>query len=187
MRALPTREARLKRIVEMAGRELEWNQPHATQRQFVLVAAGETLATLEFRSMLGSLATAETADGTWTFKRVGFWKPSVTVRAADSEAEVATFRNNTWSAGGTLELPDGRRYPANSNFWMTSFEFKNENQETLVRYTRMRGVFHRAASVEIGAAGARLAELPWLVALGWYLSIMMQDDASGAAAAAAAG
>jgi len=27
-----------------------------------------------------------------------------------------------------------------------------------------------------------MLELPWLVALGWYLAVMMQDDASGAAA-----
>jgi len=26
-----------------------------------------------------------------------------------------------------------------------------------------------------------MIELPWLVALGWYLAVMMQDDASGAA------
>jgi len=171
----------------MIGRELEWRQPHASRRQFELVAGDDRVATLEFRSMFGSLATAESADGSWTFKRVGFLQPSVTVRAASNEAEIAVFRNRTWSAGGTLELPDGRRWPANTNFWMSTYEFKNENSEMLVGFTRIRGVIHRAASVEIGSAAATQAELPWLVALGWYLAVMMQDDASGAAAAAAAG
>ena len=177
----------MKRIVDLIGHELEWRQPHASKRSFELVAGDESLATLEFRSVFGSLATAEGADGAWTFKRVGFFQPSVTVRDASSEAEIAVFRNRTWSAGGTLELPDGRRYPANTNFWMSTYEFKNENSEMLVRYTRIRGVLHRAATVEIGSAGATQPELPWLVALGWYLAVMMQDDASGAAAAAAAG
>jgi len=177
----------MKRIVDLIGHELEWRQPHASKRQFELVAGDERIATLEFRSMFGSLAIAESADGVWTFKRVGFFQPSVTIRTAASEAEIAVFRNRTWSAGGTLELPDGRRYPANTNFWMSTYEFKNENSEMLVRFTRIRGVLHRAATVEIGSAGATEAELPWLVALGWYLAVMMQNDASGAAAAAAAG
>ena len=177
----------MKRIVDVIGRELEWQQPHATKRHFEFVAGGDPIATLEFRSMFGSLATVESADGSWTFKRVGFFQPSVTVRKASSDAEIAVFRNRTWSAGGTLELPDGRRYPANTNFWMTTYELKDDNGEMLVRFTRIRGVFHRAASVEIGSAATRLAELPWMVALGWYIAVMMQDDASGAAAGAAAG
>ena len=46
---------------------------------------------------------------------------------------------------------------------------------------------HFSSKVELQPAGAKLAELPWLVALGWYLVVKMQDETGAAAAAAAAG
>jgi hypothetical protein len=49
------------------------------------------------------------------------------------------------------------------------------------------GVLHLSSTVEILPEAAALAELPWLVALGWYLAVKMHDDAGGVAAAAAAG
>jgi hypothetical protein len=175
----------VKRIAEFVSRDLQWKQPSAMKREFDLVCGDETLATLQFRSMFGSLAVARAAEGSWSFKRVGFWAPRVTVRVADQEAEIAVFQNNTWKAGGSLVMPDGRRFHANSNFWQTSYEFKNESEESLVRFVRVRGAFHLSSNVEITPAGGRLPELPWLVALGWYLVVKMVDDSSGAAAGGA--
>src|SRR5262249_3726319 len=111
----------------------------------------------------------------------------VTVRIADSETEVATFNNNTWSEGGSLELAGGRRFRANSNFWSTSYAFKDENDEMLVRFVRVRGLLRLSSNVEVTPVGAKLAELSLLVVLGWYLAISMHEDASAAAAAAGGG
>ncbi len=97
------------------GRDLKWTQPRAGQREFVLKDADDTVAALRFRSAFGSFATVEAADGSWTMKRVGFWQTRVTICPAGSETEIACFRNNTWSAGGTLEFPDGRRLRANTS------------------------------------------------------------------------
>jgi len=177
----------MKRMQELAGRELEWVQPKATKRGFELRDGEEVVATLTFRSAFGSLATAAAAEGSWTFKRVGFWRARVTVRAAGSEAEIAEFTNNTWTAGGTLRLADGRTFRASTNFWMTSFEFQTESENPLVRFRKVGGMFHLSCKVGIDSAAARLAELPWIVALGWYLAVKMHDDAAGAAAGAAAG
>ena len=176
----------MKGMRQLVGRELKWTQPRAMKREFELMDGDEIAATLRFRSSFGSFATAETADGAWTFKRVGFWQTRVTICPAGSENEIAVFRNNTWSVGGTLELPDGRGYRANTNFWATSYEFKNDQDEPLARFTRITGVIHLSSKVEITPAGARLAELPWLVALGWYLAVKMHDDAGAGAAAGAA-
>lgn len=176
----------MKRIQDLAGRELKWTQPRAMKREFDLVDEDEVVARLNFRSGFGSFATAQAAQGIWTFKRVGFWKPRVTVRADGSETEIAVFENNTWSAGGTLHLADSRAYRASTNFWMTSFEFQGIDDQPLVRFRKVGGMFHLSCKVEIEPAGARLEELPWLVALGWYLAIKMHDDSAGGAAAAAA-
>src|SRR5512146_2113843 len=106
----------MKKIHELIGRELKWTQPSAMKMEYELHAGDEVAATLHFRSSFGSFATATSADGSWTFKRVGFWQTQVTIRASGAATNLAIFKNNTWSGGGTLELPDGRKYPANTNF-----------------------------------------------------------------------
>ena len=68
------RSQAVKKIGEMIGRKLEWVQPSAWKMQYELRAGDELIATLRFRSSFGSFATAESADGCWTFKRVGFWQ-----------------------------------------------------------------------------------------------------------------
>jgi hypothetical protein len=176
----------MKRMKELVGRELKWIQPRATARDFELKDGEETVAMLEFRSTFGSLAAATTAEGRWSFKRVGFWTPHVTIRPADTETEIALFRNRTWSAGGTLVLPNAEPIRANTNFWQTAFDFIDERDQPLVRYRKVGGMFHLSSLVEITPQGAGLELLPWLVPFGWYLAIKMRDDASGAAAAAAA-
>ena len=174
----------MKSIRELIGRELKWVQPRATKREFELHDGDDIVATLRFRSSFGSFAAVETGDGAWTFKRVGFWRTHVTICAGGSEQPIAVFRNNTWSAGGTLEFPDGRFLRANTNFWMTRYEFKTDSETPMVRFSRIGGALHLSAMVEIEPAAARLNELPWLVGLGWYLAIKMHDDAAAAAAAA---
>jgi hypothetical protein len=174
------------KLRERIGTELRWTQPHALRREFELRAGEDAVATLAFRSTFGSLASARSDEGHWTFKRVGFWRSQVTVREAGQDTDLAVFRNDTWSAGGTLEFADGRVFRANTNFWMTSYHFTNAQDEPLVRFTRLGGVFHLSCDVQVEPAGLRLAELPWLLALGLYLVVKMRDDAEGAAAAVVA-
>ena len=176
----------MKPMRSCAGRVLTWTQPAALRREFVLQDDDVEVATLRFRSALGSFATADTGDGSWTFKRVGFWAPRVTACVAGTDDEIATFRNNTWSGGGTLTMGDGRALRANTNFWMSTFEFVDEAGEPLVRFRKVGGFFHLGAHVDVLPASVTLRELPWLVVLGWYVTVLMRDDAAGAGAAGAA-
>lgn len=169
---------------ELIGAALRWEQPKASKMEYELRQDENVLATLRFRSMFGSLATAESAAGCWTFKRVGFWQPKVTVRVCGSETDLATFTNNTWSGGGTLELPDGRKLLASTNFWATQYEFKTTTDALLIRY-KMAGMIHLSAAVEIQPAAVDLPELPWLTAFGWYLALLMYTDSSSSASTVA--
>jgi hypothetical protein len=168
----------MKKIADLIERELTWSQPRAFKMEYELRAGEELAATLRFRTMVGTMATGESADGCWTFKRVGFWHPRVTIRARDSEQEIAVFRNNTWQSGGTLELPDGRHLQASTNFWATRFAFTGPGDEPLVEFTT--GMIRPSATVTVRPSAARLTELPWIVMLGWYLVVMMQSDATAA-------
>jgi len=171
------------KLAELVGHELKWIQPHALKMDYELRAEDTVAATLHFRSSFGSFATATSADGSWTFKRVGFWQTKVTIRASEANADLAVFKNNTWSGGGTLELSDGRKYPANTNFWATQYEFKTEMGEAIISYRKIGGMLHMSAVTEIHPLAKDVSEMPWMVLLGWYLTVIMHMDSAAVAAA----
>ncbi|MHB8932478.1 MAG: hypothetical protein ACYC6H_03300 [Bellilinea sp.] len=172
-------------ISKVAQKELIWTQPNAFKEEYELRGDDVLVGTLKFRSAFGSLAIAETADGCWTFKRVGFFSTRVSVRACDSETDIASFKNSTWSGGGTLELPNGRTYRASTNFWQTKLELISEYDQLVLSYSDIGGFFRRTAMVQIEQYAAQIADLPWMVMLSWYLVVMMQRDSAAAATAAA--
>lgn len=129
----------MKRIADLAGQHLEWVQPSALKMEYELRAGSAVAATLGFRSSFGSLTSGRSADGSWTFKRVGFFETRATIRAEGAEADLAVFRNNTWSQGGTLQLPDGRKYPATTNLWATGFDLNDDSGNMLIGH-RVRGL-----------------------------------------------
>lgn len=178
----------MKRLAELIGTELKWEQPNAMKMEYDLHAGegNEIAATLKFRSAFGSLATAECADGCWTFKRVGFFQTRVTIRRCDSDEESASFHNNTWMHGGTLELSDGRSYRASTNFWMTKYQFLTAADDVLLEYRKIGGFLHFSSFVDINPAAALIPELPWMVILGWYLTILLHQDSAAVTAAVAA-
>ena len=167
-------------ITQASAKGIQWSQPRAAKMEYELRSGADLLATLKFRNMFGTFATAEGADGCWTFKRVGFWQNRANIRACDSDTDLAVFRNNTWDRGGTLEFPGGGTYKATTNFWMTNFEFRTDADEPLVAFD-YGGVFHRSADVHISPLGQRTAACPLLVLFGWYLVLMLDmDDGAGA-------
>ena len=167
----------MRKIIELVDPHIEWVQPHALKMQYELRASDELVATLRFRSSLGSFATGESADGCWTFKRVGFWKTRVTVRLCGGDSDIASFQNNTWSGGGTLELSDGRVFPATTNLWQTKLGFQNESNNTLIQFKSV-GLLHQSAKVEIQPGAVGTPELPFIMMLGWYLIVMMNADSA---------
>ena len=173
----------MKHIAQLVGSSLEWVQPKALKMEYELRSGEEAVATLRFRSSFGSFATAESADGCWTFKRVGFWQTRATIRPCGSETEIATFRQGTWASGGTLEMPDGRKFPVSTNFWQTRYQMQTEGGEPLITY-KTHGIVRLEAQMEIAPQAAGMPELPWIAMLGWYLAVLMYTDASAAATAA---
>src|SRR5215471_7349890 len=89
----------MQKISSVADEALRWSQPSALKRHYELKGSSDLVAQLRFRSAFGTLAMAESGDGSWTFKRVGFWQRTVTVREDGSEESLAVFRDNTWKSG----------------------------------------------------------------------------------------
>jgi len=147
-------------ISETAGQELLWIQPAAFQREHELRGGDDVVATLKFQR--GSLADAETADGYWTFKRQGFWQPRVTVRAAGSDADLATFI--LWQS-----------------VWV-----RQENEKPLIRIKGRHGLIKANGAVEITPDAANIPDTALLVLLGWYLILLHAEDSAAATSVSAA-
>ncbi len=68
---------------------LRWLRSSDEPLAFTLSSGPTAVATLRWAVRRGSLAIAESAQGTWTFKRTGFLSPRLTVRPKDATAELA--------------------------------------------------------------------------------------------------
>jgi hypothetical protein len=176
----------MKVIREVTDRPLQWTQPALLKREYELHAGDEVVATLRWQKTFGSLALAETAEGAWTFKRSGFLRPKVTVRVPGSESETAVF-NPSWGGEGTLRFSDGRCYLwQHASFWRSEWVFANEAGEPLAHFkatleASAAVVFCKhAAEVKFEPRAAAVPDLSLLTVLGWYLMVLMSDDAAGA-------
>jgi len=171
---------------------LSWSQPKALERTFELRDGNRLSGTLCFAKSFGSLAEASTTAGDWTFKRVGYFRPRVTVRRRGQETDLAVYAPKGWGAEGELQFEGGRIYvwkPA--NFWATKFNLVDSAGMILVAFkpgteeSKWSDLFKYQALVEINPSASRLEELPLLVSLGWYLMILHHEDASSAGAVVA--
>lgn len=169
----------MERFDRAIHRPMRWVQPKMLDMAYELLDGDALVATLAFRSSFGSFATFRTSDGAWTFKRVGFWQTSATVRAEGQSADLARFLPNTWSAGGTLTLSDGRALKITTNLWQSKIECLRGDGETLFRYDT-EGFIRQEASLTVGHLAGGMPELPWLIGFGWYLAVTLHQDSSAA-------
>ena len=179
----------LSRIQPYPGQPLRWQQPAAMQRSFVLRDETQQFATLTFPSFLRSTAQVTSAEGGWIFQRRGFFGRTVQILAAHSEAVLASYQSAWSGTRGTLELPGGQRYAWQTlNFWATRYQFRTDAGQPLVTFSTgtgdglMANIFKQQALVEIDPGAVGLRDLPLLVTLGFYLSVLHRQDSAAAAA-----
>jgi hypothetical protein len=152
-----------------------------------LRAGNELVATLQLLKG-ASLFVGEAAEGQWTFKRTGWLRPQVTVRRKDDTTDVITF---TPSTGGVLDFPGGCRYfwtPMQGGPFLSppqEWSFKDTEGEVLARM-KLTGTAPVTLSAEVAVSRAALAlpALSLLTLLGWYVLVLISNDAAEAAALA---
>lgn len=165
------------------GTPLLWSQPRAFTQQYVLGAGERVLATLNWPKTFGSLAEGRIGEETWTFKRVGFWRPAVTIRKPETgELDVGRFVMD-WRRGD-LVLPGGVRYRWDQlSFWKAEWAFFDAaGKDRLVEFLPENRFFKMSMEARIHSSAETCRDLPLLVLLGWYLLVMASQDDAGAAA-----
>jgi hypothetical protein len=145
-------------IQEAADQELVWRQPKALKEDYELHAGDEILATLHWEKAWGSLATARTAEGEWTFKRSGFWRQRVGARPVGSAREVATFLPE-WTGNGALTVAGGRTFRwAGKGFWGLEKAWQEREDAPPLIGFRHTGALKTEAQVVLAPAAATLPE-----------------------------
>ena len=140
--------------------------------EYHLVAGGNFLAALRRETVFHTIAAAEAADGRWTFRRVGLFQPSISVRPAGSDVNVAILETGK-TGGGILRFSDGRRYTwVNANSRGSKWTFTMEDGTVLVRFLIRASIRKYEGVVQVEPAGRGLGELSLLLLLGWYLIVI---------------
>ena len=80
----------MEKLSTIAPMQLTWAK--TGDGKFELRAIEKVYATIKWAKSDGSLATGETSEGIWTFKRAGFFKPFVTVRLSGNDTNLATLK-----------------------------------------------------------------------------------------------
>jgi len=172
----------MKSIRKIAPATLHWVQLHAMKHEYELRFGDEMCGKLRWEKALGSLASATSDDGQWTFKRVGFLNPRVTIRQPGSDHDIAIFKPG-WTGSGVLEFPNGRRFQwEHKDFWRLQWAFEEAGQE-LLRFKSRAGSFKMKVRVDLSPSVKNVAEASLLASLGMYLLVLMRDDNAAAGAA----
>ena len=176
-------------LSDFQGSTIQWTQANTFRRSYELRSENDLLGTLAFRSAFGTFATAETADGKWTFKRVGFLNPRVTVRPEGGEEDAGLYQPKIWG-DGVLTLQGGPTFAWKpTNFWQTNWAFIDAEQCHVMDFTagvdnkKLRDIFKVQCTVALADVSSCRSWVPLLVPLGMYLLILHHDDAAATTAA----
>jgi hypothetical protein len=161
---------------------LNLQQPSVRKKEYELRADNELVGTLHWPKALFSLCVAETADGSWTFNRQGFFNFRVTARVAGSEQDVLIYRPNWTGVNGTIAHIDGREFSLRANLWGHRFTLvqkpaQGEEVELLtvkINFRFLRG----SADVAIQPKLAQTEDAALLAMFSCYLALTAYEEMS---------
>jgi hypothetical protein len=163
------------------GHALSWQQQQPHPRAYELRSGETVFATLRWLQAFGSLAQADTTEGQWTFKRVGFWRPRVTVRILGASSDLMHFEP-TRVGSGAIHLPEGRQLRwSTTGGDQTQWAWHAPTGQPLLRFSVPEGAAS-SGQVRIEPDAFALPDLSLLTPLGWYLTILLTDDSTAAGA-----
>jgi hypothetical protein len=174
-----------KSFKDFRGSELSWDQPRTLERHYELVSGQSVFATLTWVKVFGSLAEAQTADGSYTLKRGGFMRPHVTIRNAAMDSDIAVLKIGMLRHG-TIEFGNGKRISLLSKrIWGFEWEFVDDNGLTLCSIRMRAKTMKYSADVKLFELVRKDHDLMVMLVLGWYAMVLMSEEAAVVGSAAA--
>jgi hypothetical protein len=158
---------------------LRWLRTQESPAEFTLSAGEAPVARLRWLQAGGSLATAETAEGSWTLKRGGFLNPHITLRKPGGGENLA--RLTAHLSHHEIQIARGASYrfhragllvPA----WKVTTE---EGGEVLHIEPGREGRKLEGGAVVAASTAVDLPDLLLLAVIGWYFIVLawFEDEA----------
>lgn len=137
------------------------------------------MATLTWKAGTGSLATARTAAGSWTMKRIGFLNPQVSVRAEGSATDAARLSVH-WNYH-RIELPGHPSYRFHrAGVLVPAWQVSTDGGGEVLHIEPVREGRKLVGGAVIAPATAKgLSELPLLLIVSWHFIVLawFEDEA----------
>jgi hypothetical protein len=164
---------------------LRWIRVDAEKHEFDLKAGDAIIASLRWKTALGSMATAELADGHRTIKRTGFLNPRITVRDAASGKDLAHL--DAHPSRSTLVLAGGTTYDWHrTGLLVPGWHFRDRHGNEVLSLEPVReGLRLEGALIGITEVGRHLPDLALLLLTGFYFIALawLEDQAAAASSA----
>ncbi len=177
----------MKSIRQCLGRNILWTFAPGSTEAYELREGDEVVGTLSLLSAAGPLVEGACAEGTWTFRRVGFFSTHITVRAEGCGENLAVF-TPTVGGGGSLAFAGGATFTWTPRSSMAAgWDFVAQDGFVLVSARPLTDnlpleMARIEGQTEVSLAGASVPQLPVLVLLAWYLFVVNVRDTARAAA-----
>ena len=155
----------MKPIGESIGREMRWRRTRFLPAAYELRLDEQVLATLEWNGMFGSLARAQTARGSWHFRRAA---PFSWARDIEDATTGTTLGRYTPRMGlGVLDLADGSSYRIGRDRLFGPLKVWREDRGLLITFSK-RPV-PGGGPVMLEAAASAEPRIDLLATFGFYL------------------
>ncbi len=153
---------------------LTWHPAKGNRHE--LRVGDDIYAELHRHSIFGSLTTGEVLSGKFSFKRMGFFKPYITVRQDGTETDLAVQRK---AGRGEEEL----RFTDGTVFvWKATKDKKKEKGyydskgNLLVGFIPKHGLMKSSCEIRLTPDTAACPQIPLLLMAGWYHLILENED-----------
>ncbi|HRF58943.1 MAG TPA: hypothetical protein PLH94_03390 [Fimbriimonadaceae bacterium] len=174
----------MRSIESCIARRLKWTRLDEHDKlAFTLIVEGEPegepVAQLTRAGHGRTLSEGIADDGRWTFKRVGIFRPHITVREVGEWDDFAVFEVHPFGRGHLI-FGDGRRFAWRAgNFWGTHWSWiEEETGKTVLRFEPAHWL-RMEAHVDVDAVGHEVPDRSLLAILGWYLQMLNLEEVAG--------
>ncbi len=173
-------------VDELLYHELQFSKPHLAERFFELRSQDQRVGSVRFTKLTGTIAEIDFLGRQWSFKRMGFWHPYISIRRKGSmDDDLHLPFSNKWGGLLNYKRQDGQVLDLmNVSFWHQIWAWQKYDKTVMIEFQIMTGLKDRAKIIikEIEDPD----ETVLLLALGCYAlsSYGWDDDATGALAAA---
>jgi hypothetical protein len=170
----------MRSINEINNSILYWTQNLSSVKPEyeLLTSEGNLLGTLQWEKILSSSAFAESADGKWSFTKKGIIKQQIIIRVIETEHDIAKFSIN-WNGSGKLEFGEEQnKFNWNrTSLLHNEWSFTDTNEKKIV--TLKPRLIKSECDVEITKTSQSTSINFLLIALGWYLIVLLSTDSTG--------